>query len=492
MITLWPHQIAAADRIRRNEISALWWDMRVGKTLATIAGTDDGDRLIICPNSVKAVWKEDLLKYDQESFIWDKNKKPSERPRNLIINYESLWRTNLLTYNFDSIIFDESLRLQNIRTKLWKHIYSHIQYICKAKRVVLLSGTPCPEGEHQLIPQSIVATGQYCGITDPWEALRTYFVYDDDSYSWDASPGHRKTAAKQLHDLGPVLTQKEAGINTKKLYRTIEVELEEHEINLWATLDKKELQPVTLALYAQSIASGRSIAGHTEKSTKLDAVVEYVSDLSDPCVILVRFTESLRYLHNKIKDRVTACIDGSDAGPEYRAKILGMFSRGEISCLICNVATVQVGLNLSAANTLIFAENSFSGATRIQAEERSTIMNKVAVEVVDFVSVGPPYIGEIDRGVLEAVRHKKDFNAKIKGVFMAESSYELYPEDKSEAELKWDREHADDVMDESGEGVFSDHFCDRCGLAFEYDYAENDKKCVCAITDKINDPLEIV
>jgi hypothetical protein len=38
-------------------------------------------------------------------------------------------------------------------------------------------------------------------------------------------------------------------------------------------------------------------------------------------------------------------------------------------------------------------------------------MGKSAVEIVDFLSVGYPVIGEIDRYILDAVRAKKDFNS---------------------------------------------------------------------------------
>ena len=76
-VTLWRHQAAAAKLIRSNELSALWWEPRVGKTLAAIAGTDDGDRLIVSPNSVKAVWQQDLALYGQDSYVWGTKPKPT-------------------------------------------------------------------------------------------------------------------------------------------------------------------------------------------------------------------------------------------------------------------------------------------------------------------------------------------------------------------------------------------------------------------------------
>ena len=408
MITLWKHQAQAAAWIRNNDAQALFWDMRCGKTLATIAGTDDGDRLIVCPNSVKGVWKSDLKLYGQESMIWGlDNFYTKSRPRNLIINYESFWRTDLITHKYRSIVFDESLRLQNPRTKLWNYLRENMACLRKA-RVILLTGTPCPEGPHQLITQSIAATGQYCGIGDPWEALRTYFLYDDRCYKWNILPTHRRAAKQQLSDLGPVLSQAEAGINTKKLYRRIEVPMGLSEQKLLNNMGSVE-QP-TRDMYLQSFSSGRSVEGITESSAKLDAVVEYAQELNHQGVILVHFTESLQYLWRNLH-LSTARIWGGDDGANYRAETIAAFTRGDVGWLICNVSTIKVGLNLSAADTLIFAENSWSGEARIQAEERATALGKQAVEIVDFCTIG---CENIDISILEAVRAKKDYNTKSK------------------------------------------------------------------------------
>jgi SNF2 family DNA or RNA helicase len=93
---------------------------------------------------------------------------------------------------------------------------------------------------------------------------------------------------------------------------------------------------------------------------------------------------------------------------------MDQFSAGALDVLVGNVAVVKVGVNLSAASTLVFAENSYSGEARIQAEERCTIRGKDAVEIVDFISTsdGNDLLGYIDDYILEAVRDKRDFSAQ--------------------------------------------------------------------------------
>ena len=206
------------------------------------------------------------------------------------------------------------------------------------------------------------------------------------------------------------MTQAEAGVLTRKLYRTIRVPLGVAEQQLWSTCDHS-VQPANLAMYAQSIASGRPIEGRTLSSSKLDAVVEYVSELPGQAVILTHFTESLKYLAAKLPQ--AELIYGSDGGTQSRMAIMHRFQTGKTRIIIANIATVKVGINLSAASAIIFAENSFSGEARIQAEERATVSGKEAVEIVDFVSVGEGMAGAIDEKVLQCVRAKKDFNSSM-------------------------------------------------------------------------------
>lgn len=389
--------------------------MRAGKTLTAIIGSDDGDRLIVAPNSVKPVWQADLKAWGQNSYIWGSKPKPSERPRNCIINYESLWRTDLLDWNWDTVIFDESLRLQNQRTKLWAYVYGHLPQLCGG-RVILLSGTPCPEGFHQIITQSIAASGQFCGYSNVWEALREGWDYDEFSYKWVIKPGWTSKSKTQLDSLGPSMTQKEAGILTQKLYQSVPIPASKHELKLWDDRDPG-LEGTHLAQCAQSCASGRDMGtGLTHHSTKLDAIVEYVKELEQPCVVLCHFTSSLKYLTVRLQNAgvKAGAIHGGDGGADYRATVIGEFNAGRINCIVAQVQTVKVGLNLAAADTLIFAENNYSGEARIQAEERCTVMGKSAVQVIDFVTTteDSELLGTIDADIVKAVRAKKDFNAK--------------------------------------------------------------------------------
>jgi superfamily II DNA or RNA helicase len=214
--------------------------------------------------------------------------------------------------------------------------------------------------------------------------------------------------------MGTTMTQEQAGVLTRKLYRLVEVPAGERELFLWDRMNEKSLEGAEYGQLAHSAASGRDPDGNITKSTKLDAILEYVRETEYPIVILTNFVASLHYLLNHLaKAGIPALgISGDDEGAAYRSRATAAFDQGAIRILVANVQTVKVGMNLSRSSCLIFAENSFSGEARIQAEERCTVRGKEAVEILDFCTVADvPGLGEIDKSVLSAVRGKKDFNA---------------------------------------------------------------------------------
>ncbi len=403
MVELWEHQIKGAEFIRSNQSCALYWEMRCGKTFTTIEGTKGGTRLIICPNGVKRVWVDDLQAMgEKDVWVWSRSKKdrPATRPTTVIINYESLWRCDILEYGWDSVIFDESLRLQNWGAKLVKYLLAN-RYLYNKGKVILLSGSPCPEGYHQLITQMLIAHGTWDGELDRvYDVLNKGWTYDDYSYKWQINRGYSAVCKDVMHAFASSMTQIEAGITTQLLHRVVRVEPTDHELMLAETADGLEGAHVGIRLHSASV--GRDIDGKIESSVKLDAVAEYVGDLGVPCVVMCHHTEAIKYLVDKIGKESMAIY--GDVTQPVREQIIAQFKTGALKCVVCQVKCVKTGVNLSAASTLIYAENSASGEDRIQSEQRCTVKGKEAVEVIDFVCL------DIDTKIMDSVRGKKDFS----------------------------------------------------------------------------------
>lgn len=90
-----------------------------------------------------------------------------------------------------------------------------------------------------------------------------------------------------------------------------------------------------------------------------------------------------------------------------KEKYINQFQGGELNILLCNLQSASVGLNLSQAETIIFADRSYSPADNEQAEARflpTTNLEKLRVRlVIDLICKGT-----IDEKILQLLKRKRD------------------------------------------------------------------------------------
>jgi SNF2 family DNA or RNA helicase len=92
---------------------------------------------------------------------------------------------------------------------------------------------------------------------------------------------------------------------------------------------------------------------------------------------------------------------------QQREKYIQKFQRKELDTLLCNIQSAGVGLNLSRAETIIFADRSYSPADNEQAEARflppiDSGLSHIRL-VIDLVCQGT-----IDEKILQLLKKKED------------------------------------------------------------------------------------
>ncbi|CAG8449738.1 9075_t:CDS:2 [Ambispora gerdemannii] len=97
---------------------------------------------------------------------------------------------------------------------------------------------------------------------------------------------------------------------------------------------------------------------------------------------------------------------------QEREECIRQFQSGELGILLCNIQSAGVGLNLSQAETIIFADRSYSPADNEQAEARflpitDSESSRIRL-VIDLICKGT-----IDEKILQLLKKKEDI---IKGV----------------------------------------------------------------------------
>lgn len=164
------YQHAAADFIREVRKCALFIDMGLGKSVTVLTVLRDlandfeiGRVLIVGPpRVVKSTWPEEIKAWEhtRDFTFTNIDGTPKRRLQRLtaatevhLISHDLIpWLDDLTgdDHDYDVVIIDESSRFKNQGTKRWKAMRRIVQ---RARYVVLLTGTPAPNGLHDLWSQ---------------------------------------------------------------------------------------------------------------------------------------------------------------------------------------------------------------------------------------------------------------------------------------------------------------------------------------------------
>lgn len=161
----------------------------------------------------------------------------------------------------------------------------------------------------------------------------------------------------------------------------------------------------TLTLYPPEL-------GFQERGSKISYLVNYLKDLDKKSPSLVIFsTRSETFLEPLAQalaeQKIELGLITGKTNYQTREKLINNFQKGELNILLCNIQSAGVGLNLSRAETIIFADRSYSPADNEQAEARflpptNEETHRVRL-IVDLICKGT-----IDEKILRLLKRKED------------------------------------------------------------------------------------
>jgi SNF2 family DNA or RNA helicase len=150
--------------------------------------------------------------------------------------------------------------------------------------------------------------------------------------------------------------------------------------------------------------------GFSEPGSKINYLINFLKERKGQSIIIFStrsetFLEPLAEALAK-KKIATGLIIGKTNCQE-REEYIHRFQNGELGILLCNIQSAGMGLNLSRAETVIFADRSYSPADNEQAEARflpTTDAESSQVRlVIDLICQGT-----IDEKILQLLKRKED------------------------------------------------------------------------------------
>lgn len=151
------------------------------------------------------------------------------------------------------------------------------------------------------------------------------------------------------------------------------------------------------------------------KNAKIEELMQIVEETECSTIIWCRFVEEIQMVTEALVERfgassvvqVYGAIDENTRWENVSEK----FQTGKARFLVGNAATGGVGLNMTAAELVVYYSNSFSFTDREQSEDRAHRIGQTrSVTYIDLVAEGT-----VDEVVIQALKSKKDVSEFIRG-----------------------------------------------------------------------------
>ena len=408
-------------------------EMGVGKTVQALGIAllykEEWPILIICPSSLKFVWRDEILKWipdindDKINIQIFKSSKDDFKcgVKIYIMSYDLTIKLEkkIIEKNFKFIIADEAHYLKSPDAKRTKCLMPIIK---KSKRVILITGTPILAKPVELYPllnmlrpdlfHSFSTFGnRYC---DP---KRNFFGMD---WTGSSHPKElnfilkhimiRRLKKDVMNQLPPKKRQKiEIQTNSKIIKQITAINLSSEKImDKFNELNNTSINP-NLVSYVndEDIEDGNdNLLNLFNKVYKLSAeaktsgVKEYIHYLIDnKCKFLI-FAHHIVML-DAIEEEVKKLkvdyirIDGK-VKLEKRQEYVQKYQKDE-TCLVAilSITACYTGITLTAASTVVFSELHMTPAVMIQAEDRAHRIGQEHECVNIHYLYGPDTIDEV-------------------------------------------------------------------------------------------------
>jgi SWI/SNF-related matrix-associated actin-dependent regulator 1 of chromatin subfamily A len=408
--TLFPFQVAGVQFLERFRRALIADEMGLGKTIQSIAYLCRNPKslpaLVVCPASVKENWRREIERWGggkltvaiavPKSLDGQLTVNP---PNVLIINYDQLGklvlededivtgkaklsvRPSVAKWGPKVVVFDEAHYLKNSKAKRSKAADAIAELT--GRRVIELTGTPVLNRPEEL--------WHLLHLMDPeaWESESKFkFRYCDWEKAWH---GHAvRVGAQRLEELHSRVT---GHYMVRRLKKDVLKELPD-KIRSCVPLS---LEPADIASYrklldrtaakilsetgghfsASNMASVKAAVNTLRQEVgiiKAPLVAAWVQEALESTDKVVVFS-----YHHTVTDKIVevllgagvtvARMDGRDS-VESRQIAVDAFQNGKLQVLACGILAAGVGLNLTAADQVVFAERAWRPADHDQAEDR--------------------------------------------------------------------------------------------------------------------------
>jgi SNF2 family DNA or RNA helicase len=385
------------DFLLKSSGNALLADeMGLGKTVETLAYVSTEKQtfpvLVIAPLVTLQNWKREISKFVKKKSRNGRileNESPTstiirtgklhELPKTdfYIINYELLYKRlpDLAKLNIKTLVCDEVHNLRSKTTQKYKAVKKLAALQCISYRIGL-SGTPIYNHGSEIWPIVDILKP---GLLGSFKEFCEYFCYVNEKGKAIVLENKRASLRNELQK-HVMLRRKKSDVlkelKDKVRYKEVidadtDYYLEELD-KIWTKLEGEQKDAETAfkksASYQRAIQSERQVAGIAKVSHVVN-FVKNIMEIEESVVVFCHHKVIHKLLHERLEEFSPVSIIGGQTDT-LRQDQIDKFQRGESKLMIAGIRAGNVGINLTRAKYVIFAELDWSPAIHRQAEDR--------------------------------------------------------------------------------------------------------------------------
>ena len=385
------------DFLLKSSGNALLADeMGLGKTVQTLSYVSTEKQtfpvLVVAPLVTLNNWEREISKFvkkksrngrilesESPTSTIIRTGKSQELPQTdfYIINYELLFKRmkDLSRLNLKTIVCDEVHNLRSKTTQKYKAV-KKLGALPSVLYRIGLSGTPIYNRGSEIWPIVDILKP---GLLGSFKEFCEYFCYVNEKGKAIVLENKRASLRNELQK-HVMLRRKKSDVlkelKDKVRYKEViasdtDYYFEELE-KIWAKLESEQKYAETefdkSASYQRAIQSERQIAG----VAKLPHVINFVKnimEIEESVVVFCHHKVIHKLLHESLGEFSPVSIIGGQSD-KLRQDQIDKFQKGESKLMIAGLRAGNVGINLTRAKYVIFAELDWSPAIHRQAEDR--------------------------------------------------------------------------------------------------------------------------
>ena len=366
--------------------------MGLGKSNQAIGYTSLNNlhTIIVCPASLKYNWKKEIEKFTNKTSVILTDFEPEMlQPKNkmadyVIINYDQLlkYEKYLLKAKFDCVILDESQYIMNLQAKRTKAVF---KFFKKCKHRLCLSGTPIKNRPLEFYAQLKFLRPDL--FSNKMKYALRYCDAKETAFGWDL------TGASNLDELN----RKIAPFYIRRLKQEVLKELPPKTVSVLEmdmnaterqeytriTKDFSKMMKENWKIHGNSYSERRIDGAHLAKLVELkqycskiktNRIIEFVKDFvasseNRKIIVFAQFIETQKILKEAFPG-ISVSLLGEDNDEKRNEAVEKFQNDPTIRVFVGSTKAAGVGLTLTAADTVCFADLMWSPADHEQAADR--------------------------------------------------------------------------------------------------------------------------